>query len=350
MKKLLIIGFLLIGVGALAYTLYNNKNELEEAATLAMKSSEYISVTVEKVAEKDVNRNFEANGVFEPSQELKLMSETSGAIIKINKRKGDFVKKGDVIVQVDDRLIRADYTITKLNLEQAAKDVKRYENLANTDAITKKQLEDAQKGYSIAEAQFSALQKRLDDTQIKAPISGYINEEYYEMGALVSPGMPIADLINTSALKLTVKVTENEISKVKRGDQISVRVNAIKGETFTGKVDFISKKADGAFKYEVIILMNGSNLDKISPGMFGTAAFQFAQEGKVLQISRKAIAGSLKDPGVYTIKDGRAVYKPIKINPLNEGTIEVIEGLSANDEVIVSGLINVKEGTPVKVQ
>jgi membrane fusion protein (multidrug efflux system) len=350
MKKLLIIGFLLIGVGAIAYTLYNNKNELEEAATLAMKSSEYISVTVEKVAEKDVNRNFEANGIFEPSQELKLMSETSGAIIKINKRKGDFVKKGDVIVQVDDRLIRSDYTITKLNLEQAAKDVKRYENLANTDAITKKQLEDAQKGYNIAEAQFSALQKRLDDTQIKAPISGYINEEYYEMGALVSPGMPIADLINTSALKLTVKVTENEISKVKRGDQISVRVNAIKGETFTGKVDVISKKADGAFKYEVIILMNGSNLDKISPGMFGTAAFQFAQEGKVLQISRKAIAGSLKDPGVYTIKDGRAVYKPIKINPLNEGTIEVIEGLSANDEVIVSGLINVKEGTPVKVQ
>lgn len=350
MKKLLIIGFLLIGVGAIAYTLYNNKNELEEAATLAMKSSEYISVTVEKVAEKDVNRNFEANGVFEPSQELKLMSETSGAIIKINKRKGDFVKKGDVIVQVDDRLTRADYTITKLNLEQAAKDVKRYENLANTDAITKKQLEDAQKGYSIAEAQFSALQKRLDDTQIKAPISGYINEEYYEMGALVSPGMPIADLINTSALKLTVKVTENEISKVRLGDQISVRVNAIKGETFTGKVDFISKKADGAFKYEVIILMTGSNLNKISPGMFGTAAFQFAQEGKVLQISRKAIAGSLKDPGVYTIKDGRAVYRPIKINPLNEGTIEVIEGLSANDEVIVSGLINVKEGTPVKVQ
>jgi membrane fusion protein (multidrug efflux system) len=260
------------------------------------------------------------------------------------------VKKGDVIVQVDDRLIRSDYTVTKLNMEQAAKDVKRYENLANTDAITKKQLEDAQKGYSIAEAQFSALQKRLDDTQIKAPISGYINEEYYEMGALVSPGMPIADLINTSSLKLSVHVTENEISKVKLGDPVSVRVNAIKGETFTGKVDFISKKADGAFKYEVIILMTGSNLDKINSGMFGTAAFEFAQEGKVLQISRKAIAGSLKDPGVYTIKEGKAVYRPIKINPLNEGSIEVIEGLSANDEVIVSGLINVKEGTPVKVQ
>lgn len=350
MKKLIIIGFLLIGVGAVAYTLYNNKNELNEAATLAMKSSEYISVTVEKVAEKDVNRNFEANGVFEPSQELKLMAETSGAIVKINKRKGDYVKKGDVIVQVDDRLIRSDYTIAKLNLEQAGKDVKRYENLANTDAITKKQLEDNQKAFSIAEAQFSALQKRLDDTQIKAPISGYINEEYYEMGALVSPGMPIADLINTSQLKLSVNVSENEVSKVKVGDQISVRVNAIKGETFTGKVDFISKKADASFKYQVRIAMTGSNLDKINPGMFGTAAFQFAQEGKVLQISRKAIAGSLKDPGVYTIQDGKAVYRPIKINPLNEGSIEVLEGLTANDEVIVSGLINVKEGTPVKVQ
>ena len=115
-------------------------------------------------------------------------------------------------------------------------------------------------------------------------------------------------------------------------------------------MDFISKKADGSFKYEVIVLMTGSNLDKINPGMFGTAQFQFAQDGKVLQISRKAIVGSLKDPGVYTIQDGKAVYRPIKVNPLTEGSIEVLDGLNASDEVIVSGLINVKEGTPVKVQ
>lgn len=350
MKKLLIAAFMLIGFGAIAYTLYNNKAELEEEANLAMKSSEYISVTTEKVKGSKVNRNFESNGVFEPNQELKLMAETSGSIIKIQKRKGDYVKKGDMIVQIDDRLIRSEYEISKLQKEQAEKDLKRFENLANTDAITKKQLEETQNGYKIAEAQFSALQKRLDDTQIKAPISGFINEDYFEMGTLVSPGMAIADIINTAPLKLTVKVSENEISKVKIGDVIPVKVNAIKGEEFTGKIDFISNKADGSFKYEVILLMNSANQISIKPGMFGTAQFEFSQEETVLTINRKSIVGSLKNPGVYTIKDGKAAYQAVEINPLDDGNVEILNGLNEGDEIIASGLINVKEGTQVKVQ
>jgi len=349
MKKLIIIGFLLIGVSAIAFTLYNNKTELNEAAESAMKSSEFISVTVEKVENQIVNRNFEANGVFEPSQELKLMSETSGAITKILKRKGDYVKKGDLIVQVDDRLIRSDYTIAKLNRDQAEKDLKRFENLANTDAVTKKQVEENQTAFQIADAQFSALQKRLDDTQVKAPISGFINEDYFELGTLVSPGMALVDIINKNPLKLSVGVTEGEISKVKKGELITVGVNAITGQEFTGKVDFISDKANGAFKYEVVLLMNG-NPEQIKPGMFGTAHFNFSQDEEVLKINRKSIAGSLKDPGVYLIENGQAVYRAVKIHPLDDGMVEVLEGLKAGDEVIASGLINVKEGTKVKVQ
>jgi hypothetical protein len=84
--------------------------------------------------------------------------------------------------------------------------------------------------------------------------------------------------------------------------------------------------------------------------MFGTAAFQFSQDEKVLQINRKSIAGSLKDPGVFLIQDGAAVYQKVVINPLSDGTVEILDGLKAGDEVIASGLINVKEGTNVKVQ
>ncbi|RAI93933.1 efflux RND transporter periplasmic adaptor subunit [Algoriphagus yeomjeoni] len=350
MKKLIIIALLLVGVGAVAFTLYNNKEEMNEAATLAMKSSEFISVTVEKVEEKTVNRNFEANGIFEPSQELKLMSETSGAIVKIQRRKGDYVRKGDLIVQIDDRLIRSDYTIAKLKRDQAEKDLKRFENLAATDAITKKQFEESENAFKIADAQLSALKKRLDDTQVTAPIAGFINEDYYELGALVSPGMPLADIINKSPLKLSVNVTESEIAKVTKGEEIAVKVNAISNQEFTGKVHFISDMADASFKYQVELIMTSKNQDQIKPGMFGTAQFKFSQDEKVLKIDRKSISGSLKNPGVYLIKDGTAVYQPVKINPLDDGTVEILDGLKAGDEVIASGLINVKEGTKVKVQ
>jgi RND family efflux transporter MFP subunit len=350
MKKLIIIALFLVGGGAVAFTLYNNKKEMNQAATLAMKSSEYISVTVEKVEEKTVNRNFEANGIFKPSQELKLMSEASGAIVKIQRRKGDYVRKGDLLVQIDDRLIRSEYTIKKLTRDQAERDLKRFENLAATDAITKKQLEENENAFKIADAQLGALKKRLDDTQVTAPIAGFINEDYYELGTLVSPGMALADIINKSPLKLVVNVTESEIAKVTKGDEISVRVNAMSDQDFNGKVHFISDKADASFKYQVELIMTSKNQDKIRPGMFGTAQFKFSQEEKVLMIDRKSISGSLKDPGVYLIKDGVAVYQPVKIHPLNDGFVEILDGLIAGDQVIASGLINVKEGTKVKVQ
>jgi RND family efflux transporter MFP subunit len=350
MKKSILIISLLIGIGAIAYTLFKNKAELNESAERAMKTSEFISVTTEQVTEKTVNRNFEANGVFEPSQELKLMSETSGAVVKIFKRKGDYVKKGEPILQVDDRLIRSEYNIIKLNRDQAEKDLGRYANLASADAITKKQFEDSERSFKITENQMISLQKRLDDTRVVAPISGFINEDYFEMGTLLNPNVPVVDIINTNPLKLKVSVSENEISRIKVGEQVSVRVNAITGEVFTGKINFISQIADASFKYEVILQMSGNNLEKIKPGMFGTAAFQFSQDEKVLQINRKSIAGSLKDPGVFLIQDGAAVYQKVVINPLSDGTVEILDGLKAGDEVIASGLINVKEGTKVKVQ
>ena len=83
--------------------------------------------------------------------------------------------------------------------------------------------------------------------------------------------------------------------------------------------------------------------------MFGTAQFRFSQDEQVLKINRQSLAGGIKDPGVYLIENGLAVYRPIKINPLDDGTVEVLEGLQAGEDVIASGLINVKEGTKVKV-
>lgn len=278
------------------------------------------------------------------------MSETSGAVVKINKRKGDYVKKGDVILQVDDRLIQAEYTISKLNRDQAEKDMKRFENLASTDAVTQKQLEEYTKAFKIMDAQFSAISKRLEDTRITAPISGYINQEYYEMGALVGPGMPIADIINSSPLKFSIKVSESEVSQVNKGDVVSIQVNSIPNETFTGKVDFISNQADGSFKYEVILIVSGDNVQKIKPGMFGTAKFQSTQQENILKVSRKSIVGSIKDPGVYLIQNGQATYRAVKISPLDDGNVEIIQGLKVGEEIIASGLINIKEGTKVNIQ
>lgn len=349
MKKLIIILLLVVAVGAVAFTLYSNKTEMEAATETAMKSSEFVPVTTEKVESKSMELSFESNGVFEAHQELTIMSETGGAVVKIHKRKGDYVRAGDLILQIDDRLIKSELTIAELNLEQSKKDLQRFTNLMETDAITKKQFEDTDRGYKIAEAQLQSIQKRAEDTQIKAPISGYINEDFYEPGTLVSPGMPLAELINKNPLKLNLQVSEREVATVKLGQKIPVQVNALPNVTQEGVVTFISNKADGAFKYEVILEIKNPS-EEIKPGMFGTATFASTDTANRLLINRKSIVGGLKNPGVYTIENGVAVYRSVQIQPINASLVEVLEGLSAGDEIIASGLINVKEGIQVKAQ
>jgi RND family efflux transporter MFP subunit len=349
MKKLIIILLLVAAVGAVAFTLYSNKTEMEAATETAMKSSDFVPVTTEKVESKTMELSFESNGIFEANQELTIMSETGGAVVKIHKRKGDFVRAGDLILQIDDRLIQAELTIAALNLDQSKKDLQRFTNLMDTDAITKKQLEDTERGYKIAEAQLQAIQKRAEDTQIKAPISGYINEDFYEPGTLVSPGMPLAELINSTPIKLNLQVSEREVATVKLGQKIPVKVNALPNLTQEGTVTFISNKADGAFKYEVILEIKNPS-PEIKPGMFGTATFISPDTANRLLINRKSIVGGLKNPGVYTIENGVAVYRSVQIQPINASLVEVLEGLSAGDEIIASGLINVKDGIQVKAQ
>lgn len=349
MKKLIIILLLVAAVGAVAFTLYSNKAEMEATTETAMKSSDFVPVTIEKVESKSMELSFESNGIFEAHQELTLMSETGGAVVKIHKRKGDFVRAGDLILQIDDRLIQAELTIAELNLDQSKKDLQRFTNLMDTDAITKKQFEDIERGFKIAEAQLQAIQKRAEDTQIKAPISGYINEDFYEPGTLVSPGMPLAELINSTPLKLNLQVSEREVATVKLGQKIPVIVNALPNFTQEGVVTFISNKADGAFKYEVILEIKNPS-PEIKPGMFGTATFASTDTANRLLINRKSIVGGLKNPGVYTIENGVAVYRSVQIQPINASLVEVLEGLSAGDEIIASGLINVKDGIQVKAQ
>ncbi|WP_194972594.1 efflux RND transporter periplasmic adaptor subunit [Aquiflexum lacus] len=350
MKKFIILLLVFSGIGSVAFTLFKNKNEMAESIESAMKSVSHVPVTIEKVRRMSLERNFESNGVFEAHQEITLMSETAGAIIQIFKKKGDYVKKGDLILQIDDRLIQSELAIAKLNHEKFGKDLNRFVNLAETEAITKKQLEESEMDLKVSEAQLKAIYKRAEDTQIKAPISGYINEDFYETGVLVSPGMPLANIINKNPLKLKLYVSEYEVAKAKIGEVLPVRVNAIPNKMFEGAVSFISDKADGSFKYEVIVTLIGEDLESIKPGMFGTAEFTSKDTYSSLVINRQSLTGGLKNPGVFVINNDVAVYKPIAVRAVNISLLEVIDGLQEGDEIIASGLLNVKEGIKVKVQ
>ena len=314
-------------------------------AEQAMKTSEFIPVTTETVGRSNLNVNFTSNGTFEANQELSLQAEASGKVIKIFKDKGDFVKAGQLIAQLDDELLQSELAIAQVSYDQTTRDLERYRNLSGSDAITKRQLEDIENGGKNAEAQLSMIKKRISHTRITAPISGYINNDYIEIGTLVAPGMPIVDIVNTQPLKLKVNLSESEVAQVKVGDEMTVKAGVFPDREYQGKVSFIASKGDASLRYEVEVSLDGE-IEDVKPGMYGYAEFDYERQESIL-INRKALISGLKNPEVFVVEEGRARLRPIKIASMGSDQLVLLDGLKEGEKLITSGLINLRDGTPI---
>lgn len=345
MKKLITPIVIVFLAGVIGFTLYKNKEEMGVKAEQAMKTSEFIPVRTQLIAKTSNSISFTTNGTFIPSQELILKSEGSGKVKRILKAKGDYVSKGDVIARLDDELLQAELSIAETKFQQYTRDLHRYENLAGTEAITEKQLEEIQNAHKMGASEIKMIKRRLTNTVITAPISGYINEDYIEIGTLMNPGMDVVEIVNVMPLKLVVQVAEMEIANIKVGDEVQVKVGVIPDQEFTGKVSFTSSKGDASLKYQVEIELEDSS-DKIKPGMFAYATFDYPAQDAIL-IERTSLVRGVKNPEVYTLEDGKATLKKIKISQLGDSKLVLLEGLSIGDKVITSGLINLKDGMAV---
>ncbi|WP_020530408.1 efflux RND transporter periplasmic adaptor subunit [Flexithrix dorotheae] len=347
MKKIIGIVLVISLISIVAFTLSSNKKEMEETAASLQQKSESIPVTITSLKEEEISGNVNLNGTLEPKAELELMSETQGKVVKLFKRKGDKVSVGTLLLEVDNDLIKAQLIAAKAQFEKMEKDVARFEKLIKEDAITERDLEDARLGLKQAEASYKSIQKKLEDTYIKSPINGVIHDDYIEIGSFLSPGKKVYDIVDVSKLKLELKLPESYILEVKEGQIVEINTDVHPGESIEGKVLTIAQKADNTLKYsvEIEVLNNKKDLP-LKAGMYAVANFQFTPKASVI-LERKAISGSLKEPSVYVVENETAKLRSIVIGRVFDDKVEVISGLKKGEKVVLSGQINLKDGTKV---
>ncbi len=347
MKKLIYILIAVVLIGAAAYTLNNNKKKMAAEASVAELKSEAIPVVLTQAVTEKIDRSFTAQGNFEPVQSLNLLSETTGQVLKLNKRKGDRVRAGEVLAQVENNTLRADRITAQANYDKAKRDLGRYENLAAGDAITKKQLEEARLNVQNSEAQLIMAKQRLAKSTITAPITGSVNGLFIEVGSYLSPGTKLFEIVNVDKLKLNVKVTENQVLLVKEGAKVKLKADANPTGEFEGTVTAIGATADNSLKYDVEIEVKNFDKNSLKAGMYGTAFFSVPDTREALLIPRESIVGSLQAPKIYVVENNTAREKSITIGTVTQDKVEVLSGLSAGEKLVRSGQINLREGIKV---
>ena len=348
MKKLIYILLALLIAGATAYKLTSNKEKLAAKAAVSQIKSQAISVQLTEPKPGRIDKSFTAQGNFAPINSLTLLSETSGQVQKVLKRKGDKVRAGEVLVQVEANTMSADLATAQANFEKAKRDLGRFENLAAGEAITKRQLEEARLNVKVTEAQLVAARQRVNKTRITAPISGEINEIYIEVGSFLNMGTKLYDIVNVDKLKLKIQVDENQVLLIDKGDKVMVKADVNAAQEYEGTVTAIAAQATNALKYDVEIEVKNPAKNSLRAGMYGTASFRIAEQRDALLLPRESIVGGIQDPSVYVVENGIARLKKVKAGTVTQDQVEIVEGVKAGEKVVRSGQINLVNGAKVQ--
>ncbi len=322
-------------------------------------------VEVEKVAPRNIKEFIESNGVVKAWQEADISPEVSGKVKHIFAEVGDYLEAGDPIFKLNDELLtlrveKARAVVTQLegHYLTSNRDLARKEALYRDGVISEldrdlaRAKEKADNGLlEGARVSLKIAERDLRESTIRSPIDGTLAERLIDMGTTVSPQMNVACVVDASKVRIRIGVSEKEIHKIKKEQEVKVSVDAFPREQYRGTVFAVGIKANETtltFPVEVAIVNDREPM--LKPGMVSRLRIQTANHSQVTVIPQEAIHNDEGGSFVFVVQDG--VARRVDINPdsIVDSQVIIRDGLSPGDLLITVGSHTISEGTRVKVK
>ena len=348
-KRKLIIWVTVILVVIVAI-LIMNKKKMSSYTAGGIKDVYYVSV--EKASKKNLSASLSLVGTVYANNDVNIVSETSGKITGVYAKVGDYKTAGSVLFQVDDELRKAALMSAEVNYEKAKKDYERTQELFQQKSATDAQVDMAKLGSAMAETQYIVAKRQMADTKIKTPISGYITMRTVDLGSMVQ-GAPqatlVANVVDISKVKVKLSVAEKDAFILKAGDQVSVTTDVYPQTTFTGRIESVSAKGDDAHTFPIEISIANEAKHLLKAGMFARVSFTSVKSNETIVIPREALVGSIKAPQVFVLENGIAKLRSITVGSEAGLYVQVLNGLTDGEVVVVNGQNNIVDNTKVEV-
>lgn len=348
MKKII---YITIGLALIAFVVIRLKTNKEAATNRVYQYNKEQAIHVQAATLKFENPQNELSypGTFEPNKETRISAEIQGKINSILVDVGSLVRKGQVLVQLDNSLLKLQLQAVEIQIEGLESDVKRYTILAKADAIQGVQLEKTELALNSAKVQKATLMEQINKTSITAPFNGIVTAKLAEEGAFAAPGIPLLQITDISILKFTVNVPERELNQFELNQQYALSADAYPETVLSGKVILAGSKANMGNSFPVQFSVNNSADFKIKSGMFGSIKVKNNGEKKVIVIPASAVIGTNIQTQVYLVKNGKALLQNITTSTRFQNKVQVSSGLTEGDVIITNGFINLFDGANVTI-
>lgn len=313
-----------------------------------------VSVEVALVEARAFTDVVQVVGQVRANQDVTVAAEESGPVRELLATKGSFVRAGQPIARIDDRLLRAQADQAASEAALAAESYERQRRLWEEDRIgTEMAYLRARYGAQTAEAGARALRERLQRTVIRAPISGLLDDRFVEVGSMVMPGTPVARIVDVSRLKVSGGIPERFAGEVRQGSAARISLDGPAAGEFDGRIDFVGTSVEEqsrTFPVEVVVSNPGGSL---KPGMIANVRVTRGEPSEALLIPQEAVlrteAGYLVYLAVDRDGETRAEARPVVLGSTQANQVVVISGIAAGDRLVVVGQNKVAAGDRLQV-
>lgn len=306
-------------------------------------------VRVQRVRVGPISRYARYNAVLEPYRQIEIFSRITGIINQILVEENQKVKEGALLAILDDSEQKLNLERAKAELDHNGAELQRVKALHQRGMISDEELRRSELAHQSALVAFNQAELLLSYTRITAPFAGVITRRMVEIGQKIDPTRPLFTLVDDSQLYLHIWVTEEEAKKIEDVREVEVVPMADTTIVAKAKLMRILQVVDPAYgKMKASFLLNPSH-SRFLPGQFVEAKLELERHPNALLIPKRAIIYESGRSFVFVTRQGEANKLNVELGLSAGGEVEVLEGLSPQDSVVIEGQTTLRDRAKVRL-
>ena len=350
----------------------------DQGQTEANQEEESIPVYVSTVEKGDIENTVRYLGNIEGSDEVMVFSQMPNKITSVKAYINDWVEEGDLLAIIKNNQLKqavkqaeAGLETARANYENALAEWKRIKKLYEENAISESQYDaittqkqNAESGLEQAEAALESAQEQLNDSYLRAPISGIVSARNYDIGDQTSPQQPAYSVVNMEKVEIKVDVVEEDLGQIKKGNKVYVAVKAYPDTVFVGKIEKVYPTINPRTRTATVEIVLDNEDRKLRSGMYATVNIVTEKSENTVVIpsytviertSREHLGGELSNTEIivnrhaFVINNSTAQRRSLKAGIITDDKIEIIEGLAPGETLVTQGQYKLTDGAKVNI-
>jgi membrane fusion protein (multidrug efflux system) len=307
-----------------------------------------VAVNVMIVKDTTISNNIDVTGTIDANERVNLISEVAGRITGIYFTEGSYVKKGQLLVKVNDQDLVASLKQNAYNIALAKQNESRNKQLLQKEAISQVEYETSLTGLNTLNAQADMIKAQIAKTEMRAPFSGTIGLRSVSPGGYLSPNTAIATLVNLDPAKVTFSVPEKYQAFIRPGSKISFNV-ASSRDDFKATVYAIEPSIDVSSRTITVRAKAANPKGVLKAGSFAKINLALDHIPKTIMLPTEVVTPDIKGNKVFIYDNGIAVPRSVTTDLRTDTKIQITDGLKPGDSVVVSAIMQMRPKAQLKL-